>query len=90
MADEINLRTRSETRVTTLGHVQRGGTPVAFDRVLATRLGVAAVDQAVAGGWGNLVGIRGADIMTTPLVEVGARASVVPPERFCIPEILCT
>ena len=90
VADEINLRTRSETRVTTLGHVQRGGTPVAFDRVLATRLGVAAVDQAVAGRWGNLVGIRGADIMTTPLVEVGARASVVPPERFSIPEILCT
>jgi len=90
VADEISLRTRSETRVTTLGHVQRGGTPVAFDRVLATRLGVAAVDQAVAGGWGNLVGIRGADITTTPLVEVGARASVVPPERFSIPEILCT
>lgn len=90
VADEINLRTRSETRVTTLGHVQRGGTPVAFDRVLATRLGVAAVDQAIAGGWGNLVGIRGPDIMTTPLVEVGARASVVPPERFSIPEILCT
>jgi 6-phosphofructokinase 1 len=90
VADEISLRTRSETRVTTLGHVQRGGTPVAFDRVLATRLGVAAVDQAVTGRWGNLVGIRGADIMTTPLVEVGARASVVPPERFSIPEILCT
>ena len=90
VADEINLRTRSETRVTTLGHVQRGGTPVAFDRVLATRLGIAAVDHAVAGRWGNLVGIRGADIQTTPLVEVGARASVVPPERFSIPEILCT
>ncbi len=42
------------------------------------------------GRWGNLVGIRGADIVTTPLVEVGARASVVPPERFGIPEILCT
>src|SRR4026207_1595483 len=77
VADEINLRTRSETRVTTLGHGQRGGTPAACRRVLATRLGVAAGDQAVAGTWGNLVGIRGADIMTTPLVEVGARASVV-------------
>jgi 6-phosphofructokinase 1 len=90
VADEINLRTRSETRVTTLGHVQRGGTPVAYDRVLATRLGVAAVDHAIAGRWGNLVGVRGAEIRTTPLIEVGARASVVPPERFGIPEILCT
>jgi phosphofructokinase-like protein len=90
VADEINLRTRSETRVTTLGHVQRGGSPVAFDRVLATRLGVAAIDHAIAGRWGNLVGIRGAAIVTTPLVEVGAHASVVPPERYSIPEILCT
>ncbi len=89
VADEIHRRTRSETRVTTLGHVQRGGSPVAFDRVLATRLGAAAVDQAVEGGWGNLVGIRGSDIVTTPLADVGARASVVPPERFGIPEILC-
>jgi ATP-dependent phosphofructokinase / diphosphate-dependent phosphofructokinase len=89
VADEIHLRTSSETRVTTLGHVQRGGSPVAFDRVLATRLGVAAVDHAIGGRWGNLVGIRGADIATTPLVEVGARASVVPKDRFAIPEILC-
>ena len=90
VADEIQLRTRSETRVTTLGHVQRGGSPVAFDRVLASRLGVAAVDHAIDGRWGNLVGVRGADIATTPLVEIGARASVVPPERFGIPEILCS
>ncbi len=89
VADEIQVRTRSETRVTTLGHVQRGGSPVAYDRVLASRLGVAAVDQAIDGRWGNLVGVRGADIETTPLVEIGARASVVPPERFGIPEILC-
>jgi 6-phosphofructokinase 1 len=90
VADQIQMRTRSETRVTTLGHVQRGGSPVAFDRVLATRLGVAAIDQALDGRWGNLVGVRGADIATTPLVEIGARASVVPPERFGIPEILCS
>ena len=49
VADEIQRLSRSETRVTTLGHVQRGGSPVAFDRVLATRLGVAAVDEAMAG-----------------------------------------
>jgi ATP-dependent phosphofructokinase / diphosphate-dependent phosphofructokinase len=90
VADEIQRLTRSETRVTTLGHVQRGGSPVAFDRVLATRLGVAAVDEAMADRWGNLVGIRGAGIATTPLAEIGARASLVPAERFRIPEILCT
>ena len=76
--------------MTTLGHVQRGGSPVAFDRVLATRLGMAAVDEAIAGRWGNLVGLYGPDIVTTPLAEVGARASLVPAERFRIPEILCT
>jgi ATP-dependent phosphofructokinase / diphosphate-dependent phosphofructokinase len=90
VADEIQGRVRTETRVTTLGHVQRGGSPVAFDRVLATRLGTAAVDEAISGRWGNLVGLSGPDIVTTPLVEVGARASLVPPERFRIPEILCT
>ena len=89
VADEIQRLIRSETRVTTLGHVQRGGSPVAFDRVLATRLGVAAVDEAMANRWGNLVGIRGAGIETTPLAEIGAHASLVPPERFRIPEILC-
>ena len=47
--------------MTTLGHVQRGGSPVAFDRVLATRLGMAAVDEAIAGRWGNLVGLFGPD-----------------------------
>jgi ATP-dependent phosphofructokinase / diphosphate-dependent phosphofructokinase len=89
VADEIHRLTRSETRVTTLGHVQRGGSPVAFDRVLATRLGVAAVDEALAGRWGNLVGIRGSGIVTTPLAEIGAQASLVPQERMQIPEILC-
>lgn len=90
VANEIRLRVRSETRVTTLGHVQRGGSPVAFDRVLATRLGLAAVDEVMAGRWGNLVGIRGAGIVTTPLAEVAAHASLVPAERFQIPEILCS
>ena len=63
VAAEIQGRVRTETRVTTLGHVQRGGSPVAFDRVLATRLGVAAVDEAIEGRWGNLVGLYGPDIV---------------------------
>jgi 6-phosphofructokinase 1 len=76
--------------VTTLGHVQRGGSPVAFDRVLASRLGMAAVDEAISGRWGHLVGVRGGDIVTTPLAEVGARPSLVPAEFRGLPEILCT
>ena len=56
---EIEERTGFETRVTILGHVQRGGTPVAFDRVLATRFGVAAMDAAAAGRFGAMVGLRG-------------------------------
>jgi ATP-dependent phosphofructokinase / diphosphate-dependent phosphofructokinase len=89
VADEIHRLTRSETRVTTLGHVQRGGSPIAFDRVLATRLGAAAVEAAVDGRWGHLIGVRGQGIALTPLVEVGAGPSLVPADRFGIAEVLC-
>jgi 6-phosphofructokinase 1 len=66
---EIEERTGFETRVTILGHVQRGGTPVAFDRVLATRFGVAAMDAATAGRFGAMVGLRGTEIIEVPLEE---------------------
>jgi ATP-dependent phosphofructokinase / diphosphate-dependent phosphofructokinase len=89
VAGEIQARTRSETRVTTLGHVQRGGSPVAFDRVLATRLGVTAVDEALAGRWGSIVGLRGQVIETSPLA-IGGASNLVPAERAAIPEVLCT
>ena len=55
---EIEERTGFETRTTVLGHVQRGGTPTAFDRVLATRLGLAAVDAAHEGRWGSMMALR--------------------------------
>ncbi len=89
VADALQELTRSETRVTTLGHVQRGGSPVAFDRVLATRLGAAAVGAAREGRWGVMVGARGTAIQETPLAEVAVGASVVPPERWQIPEVRC-
>ncbi|HEY7666670.1 MAG TPA: ATP-dependent 6-phosphofructokinase [Actinomycetota bacterium] len=89
VAEAIEDLTRSETRVTTLGHVQRGGSPVAFDRVLATRLGAAAVAAAREGRWGVMVGARGTEIHETPLAEVAVGASVVPPERWQIPEVRC-
>ena len=62
-------RTGFETRVTILGHVQRGGTPVAFDRVLATRFGVAAMEAVAAGRFGVMVALRGTAIVEVPLAE---------------------
>ena len=59
LGPEIERRTGFETRVTVLGHVQRGGTPTAFDRVLATRLGVAAIDAADEGRWGTMPALKG-------------------------------
>jgi phosphofructokinase-like protein len=64
---EIESRTGYETRVTILGHVQRGGTPVAYDRVLATRFGVAAMDAVAAGRFGTMVALRGTEIVEVPL-----------------------
>jgi len=62
--------TNIDTRVTILGHVQRGGTPTAYDRVLATRLGVKAVDMVVAGESGNMAALKGSDIVPVSLEEV--------------------
>jgi len=64
-------------RVTTLGHVVRGGAPSAADRVLATRLGAAAVDQLARGAAGVLVGVRGNDVIATPLAEVAGKTKPV-------------
>ncbi|HWH94129.1 MAG TPA: ATP-dependent 6-phosphofructokinase [Baekduia sp.] len=66
---EIEERTGYETRMTILGHVQRGGTPTAFDRVLATRFGVAAAEAVSAGKSGVMVALRGTDITTVPISE---------------------
>ena len=69
---EIEERTGFETRATVLGHTQRGGTPTAFDRVLATRLGVAAVDAATEGRWGMMAALRSTQIELVPLGEAVA------------------
>jgi 6-phosphofructokinase 1 len=66
---EIEERTGYETRMTILGHVQRGGTPTAFDRVLATRFGVAAAEAVTAGHSGVMVALRGTDIVEVPIAE---------------------
>ena len=77
IAAEIRSRTSFETRVTILGHVQRGGTPTAFDRVLATRFGVAAADAAVEGDFGTMSALRGGDIVQIPLVEAVGHLKVL-------------
>jgi 6-phosphofructokinase 1 len=69
LGEEIERLTGFETRVTVLGHVQRGGTPTAYDRVLATRFGVAAMDAVRAGHFGVMVGLRGTEIVEVPLAE---------------------
>jgi ATP-dependent phosphofructokinase / diphosphate-dependent phosphofructokinase len=79
---EIERRTEFETRVTILGHVQRGGTPVAFDRVLATRFGVAAMDTAAAGHFGTMVGLRGSDIVEVPLQEALREPKLLDPALY--------
>jgi ATP-dependent phosphofructokinase / diphosphate-dependent phosphofructokinase len=79
---EIEARTGFETRATVLGHIQRGGTPTAFDRVLATRLGLAAVDAANEGRWGTMPALRGTSIQLVPLSEAVADLRRVPVEEY--------
>jgi ATP-dependent phosphofructokinase / diphosphate-dependent phosphofructokinase len=79
---EIEERTGFETRMTILGHVQRGGTPTAYDRVLATRLGVAAADLAEAGSWGRMVALRGPNMADIPLAEAVAERKLVPEHLY--------
>jgi len=79
---EIEQRTGIESRCTVLGHIQRGGTPTAYDRVLATRFGLAAVDAAVAGRFGRMVSLRGTDITEVPISEAIGRLNSVPPSRY--------
>ncbi len=87
LEEEIRGRTGRECRATVLGHVQRGGTPTAFDRVLATRFGLAAVDAAHQGAWGSMVALRGTDIIQVPLAEATSELKLVTPERFAEAEV---
>ena len=79
---EIESRTGFETRATVLGHVQRGGTPTAFDRVLATRLGLAAIDAAHAGSWGHMTALHATSIELVELATAVAAVRRVPVEEY--------
>ena len=76
LASELERLTGYDTRVTTLGHVQRGGTPTARDRILATRYGVKAADMAVAGEFGRMAALRGTAMESVALTEVEGVKSV--------------
>ncbi|HEX4864150.1 MAG TPA: ATP-dependent 6-phosphofructokinase [Acidimicrobiales bacterium] len=82
LATEIEQRTGYETRVTILGHIQRGGTPTAFDRVLATRFGVAAIDAVHDHAFGQMVALRADSIIRVPLDEAVKELKTVDPDLF--------
>ena len=69
LANEIESRTGFETRVTVLGHVQRGGTPSAFDRVLATRFGVKAMDLVLEKKFGYMASLKGTEVVAVPIQD---------------------
>jgi 6-phosphofructokinase 1 len=81
---EIEQRTGFETRVTVLGHVQRGGSPTPRDRVLATRFGLEAAKLAYTGQYGQMAALRGDDIVAVSLAEATAQLKTVPPEWYAV------
>ena len=87
LASEIEKRTGKEARCTVLGHIQRGGTPTAFDRVLATRFGVHAIGAVHDGTFGTMVALRGNDIVCVSLADATRELKVVPPERYAEAEV---
>ena len=82
LAKEIESRLGYETRAIVLGHVQRGGTPTAFDRVLSTRFGIAAIDAVHDGDFGKMVALRAGSIVRVPLAEATGELKLVDPELY--------
>jgi len=87
LAREVEKRTGKEARCTVLGHIQRGGTPTAFDRVLATRFGLHAIDAVHEGDWGKMVALRGTDIVRVPLTEATRELKTVSVARYAEAEV---
>jgi 6-phosphofructokinase 1 len=82
LAGEIERRTGKEARTTVLGHIQRGGTPSAFDRWLATRFGLHAIDAVHDGDFGKMVALKGTDIVRVPLAAATERIKTVDPALY--------
>ena len=88
LAAEIERRTGKEARTTVLGHIQRGGTPTAFDRWLATRFGLAAIDAVHEGDWGKMVALSGVDVVRVPLADATTVLKTVPPQTYAEAKVL--
>lgn len=82
LASEIEQRTGKEARAVVLGHIQRGGTPTAFDRWLATRFGLQAIDAVADGDFGTMMALRGTRIERVPLLEGTGQLKLVSPEEY--------
>jgi 6-phosphofructokinase 1 len=87
VASEIEARTGAESRAVVLGHIQRGGKPTAFDRWLATRFGLHAIDAAHDGDWGKMVALRGTSIVRVPLAEATTALKLVDPSLYAEAEV---
>jgi 6-phosphofructokinase 1 len=87
LAREIEDRTGKEARAVVLGHVQRGGTPTAFDRWLATRFGLHAITAVADKDFGTMVALRGTEIVRVPLVEGTGELKLVRPEAYAEAEV---
>jgi 6-phosphofructokinase 1 len=87
LAGQIEKGTGKEARTTVLGHIQRGGTPSAFDRMLATRFGLHAVDAVHEHDWGKMVALNGTDIVRVPLADATDELKVVRPELYAEAEV---
>ena len=82
LAQQVEERTGHEARTTVLGHIQRGGTPTSFDRVLATRFGLNAIAAVKDGAWGTMVALQGTDIVRVPLQAATGTLKTVPVARY--------
>ncbi|MBE0461021.1 MAG: 6-phosphofructokinase, partial [Candidatus Aminicenantes bacterium] len=84
---EIENRTKFETRVTVLGHTQRGGSPTAFDRILATRFGSAGIDLVHKGKFGHMASLQGNKIVSVPLEKAVAKLKTVDMELYDLAKV---
>jgi ATP-dependent phosphofructokinase / diphosphate-dependent phosphofructokinase len=87
LAEQLEEKTGKEARTVVLGHIQRGGTPTAFDRVLATRFGLHAIDAVHDGDWGKMVGLKGTNIERVDLSAATDELKTVPAERYTESEV---
>ena len=87
IAHELEARTGFESRVTILGHVQRGGEPTPLDRIVATQMGVRAVEAAIGGHWGSMVALQRSDVVRVPLEDATRELNRVPESLYRVGEV---